>query len=208
MSDRIQDTNTIDEDEALAAVGELYYRGIGIEKDFEQAFRYYRKAADMGNASALRRLASCYEQGLGTTPDMEAALLCYEDASEKGDALATLRLGDYYRNGLNPLITKDMLKATDYYLAALQQAKYNMDVWGAPDIYLRVGDCLLNGIGIQKDVEAAYNFYSAAANLYLERIDSGDGESEALLEEADQGMEKCNELLGYVEEISPEGFEA
>lgn len=196
------------QDEALAAIGEVYYRGIGIKRDFHQAFRFYRKAADLGNASALRRLANCYETGRGTDRDLEAALVCYEDASERGDALATLKLGDFYRNGFSSLVTKDIYKATDYYLAALQQAKKNMDVWGAPDVYLRVADCLLNGIGIKKDIETAYDFYNAAANLFLERLDSGDSESEELLEQAEQGAETCAKLLGYRQEVSSEGFEA
>ena len=196
------------QDEALAAIGEVYYRGIGTKRDFKQAFRFYRKAADLGNVSAMRRLANCYEQGRGTKRDMEAALVCYEDASERGDALATLKLGDFYKNGLSSLVTKDIYKATDYYFAALRQAKHNMDAWGAPDIYLRVADCLVNGIGVRKDIETAYDFYNAAANLFLERLDSGDSESEELLEQAEQGVETCGKLLGYASEVSAEGFEA
>ena len=200
--------NRIAQDEALAAIGEVYYRGIGTKRDFNQAFRYYRKAADLGNVSALRRLAFCYENGYGTTPDIEAALVCYEDASERGDALATLKLGDFYKEGLSSLITKDLRKATDYYFAALRQARHNLDAWNAPEIYLRIADCLYGGIGVKQDVETAYDFYNAAANLFLERLDSGDTESEELLEQAEQGADACGRILGYKQEVSPEGFEA
>lgn len=201
--------NQVNDDEALATIGEAYYRGFGMKRDFNQAFRFYRKAADLGNIAALRRMGFCYELGHGTKRDLEAALTCYETASEKGDAMATLKIGDFYRDGLKKLITIDRAKATDYYLAALQQAKRNYDVWSAADIYLRVGDVLFKGIGIERDVEAAYDFYTAAADLFMERIDSGDSESEELLEEAEQGIQACNEELGYdEEEISPEGFEA
>ena len=197
------------DDEALATIGEAYYRGIGgIKRDFKQAFRFYQKAANLGNVPALRRLGSCYELGRGTGRDMEAALTCYETASEKGDAFATLKLGDFYRDGLKMLVTCDRLKAADYYFAALQQAKQNFDVWNAPEVYLRVGECLYNGTGTERDVEAAYEFYVAAADLFLERLDSGDTESEELLEEADQGAVLCEKELGIKEEISPEGFEA
>lgn len=199
---------TVNDDEAFATIGEAYYRGLGIKRDFNQAFRFYQKAANMGNVPALRRLGSCYELGHGVKRDMEAALTCYETASEKGDAFATLKLGDFYRDGLNLYITRDRKKATDYYLAALQQAKQNFDVWNAPEIYLRVGDALRNGLGIERDVESAYDFYVAAANLFLERIDSGDADSEPLLEEAEQGADACGKELGYNDEVSPEGFEA
>ncbi len=210
MSNTDQKTEKIQfkQDETLVAIGEVYYRGIGRSRDFNQAFRYYRKAADMGNVSALRRLGTCYERGQGTARDLEAALVCYEDASDRGDALATLKLGDFYKDGLKSLITKDIHKAASYYFAALQQAKHNMDIWGAPDIYLRVADCMLNGVGMNKDVETAYDFYNAAANLYIDRLDSGDSESEELLERAEQGAEICSKILGYKQEVSPEGFEA
>lgn len=200
----------VNDDEAFATIGEAYYRGLLMNRDFNEAFRFFRKAADMGNIPALRRLGACYELGHGTTRDLEAALTCYETASEKGDAFATLRLGDFYRDGLKALITKDRIKASNYYFAALQQAKFNYDVWNAPDVYLRVADCMFNGIGTERDVETAYEFYTAAANLFLERIDSGDTECEELLEQAELGMEVCSKELGIEddEELSPDGFEA
>ena len=199
---------TVYEDEAFATIGEAYYRGLGIKRDFNEAFRFYQKAANMGNVPALRRLGFCYELGHGTKRNLEAALTCYETASEKGDAMATLKLGDFYRDGLKKLIISDRQKAANYYLAALQQAKQNYDVWNAAEIYLRVGDCLRTGIGIDRDIEAAYDFYMAAVNLFLERIDSGDTESEDLLEEAELGAEICAKELGYDSTVTSEGFEA
>ena len=208
MADYHNNEYTVKEDEAFATIGEAYYRGFGIKRDFNRAFLFYQKAANLGNIPALRRLGACYELGHGTKRDIEAALTCYETASEKGDAFATLKLGDFYRDGLKTYITCDRLKATNYYLAALQQAKQNYDVWNAPDIYLRVGDALRTGVGVERDVEAAYEFYVAAVNLYMERIDSGDSDCEPLLEQAEEGASICGEELGIDDEISPEGFEA
>ncbi|MBR4457123.1 MAG: sel1 repeat family protein [Solobacterium sp.] len=199
---------TMKTDEALAALGEVYYRGIGTPCDYHQAFRYYRKAADLGNPAALRRLGNCYEEGRGTEVDQEAALNCYESASAKGDALATLRLGDFYKDGFASFITKDNAKAANCYLAALQQAIQNMDAWGAADIYLRVGDIMREGIGVPKDLEKALEFYNAAADLYLQRMDSGDSDSEALMEQAEEGADFCADALGYPKDLGNEGFEA
>ncbi len=208
MEENEQKPYTFSDDEAFATIGEAYYRGFGMMRNYDEAFRFYRKAAAMGNPAAMRRLGDCFLLGRGTKPDAETALSWYENASEKGDASATLRIGDFYRDGFNALITKDNQKATDLYLTALQQAKKNYDVWNAPDIYLRIGDCMREGIGIEKDIEGAYDFYEAAANLFAERMDSGDSESEELLEKADQGMKTCSEMLGVTEELSNEPFDA
>lgn len=205
----IQDNRVVfSDDEAFATIGEAYYRGLGIKRDFNEAFRFYRKAANLGNAAAMRRMGDCFKLGLGTDVDLEAALTCYETASEKGDACATRTIGDFYRDGFSAFITKDNRKATDLYLTALQQAKRNYDAWSAADIYLRIGDCMLKGIGIEKDVESAYEFYEAAANLFADRMDSGDTEAEELLEKADLGMKQCNEILGYDEIPADDFFDA
>ena len=208
MNETEDRVNKLSDDEALVTIGEAYYRGLGIRRNYDEAFRFYRKAAAMGNPAAMRRLGDCFLLGRGTKADMTAALEWYENASDKGDASATLKIGDFYRDGFNALITKDNKKATDLYLTALRQAKSSYDYWNAPDIYLRIGDCMREGIGIEKDVEAAYDFYEAAADLYSERLDSGDFESEELLERADLGMKACNELLGYEEEPASGMFDA
>lgn len=205
MNEKQDNRILFSDDEAFATIGEAYYRGFGIKRDFNEAFRFYRKAANLGNAAALRRLGDCFVLGRGTKVDLEAALSCYESASEKGDACATRTIGDFYRDGFSAFITKDNKKATDLYLTALQQAKKNYDTWSAADIYLRIADCMLNGIGIEKDVEGAYDFYEAAANLFADRMDSGDEEAEELLEKADVGMKKCNEILGY-DEVPADGY--
>ena len=81
------------EDETLTAIGEAFYRGIGVKVDYKEAFQYFQKAASMGNVRAKTCLGRCYELGRGTKRSYETALDCYEDASAQGNILATLKIG-------------------------------------------------------------------------------------------------------------------
>ena len=54
---------------AQYSVGYFYYHGIGVPKDFAQAFRWFRKAAEQGNAEAQNDLGSMYEFGHGVSKD-------------------------------------------------------------------------------------------------------------------------------------------
>lgn len=44
-------------------LGEIYLKGLGVQKDIEKAVEYYKKAADYNNKSAAKRLAKIYFWG-------------------------------------------------------------------------------------------------------------------------------------------------
>lgn len=60
--------------------------------DMKAAFRWFRRAAEAGNAEAQRRLAQLYERGLGTNVDRNAALSWYRLAADQGDLPARCRM--------------------------------------------------------------------------------------------------------------------
>lgn len=184
--------------EVLASIGEAYYTGFGLEKDYTQAFHYYQKAADMGNVPALRRLGMCYELGHGTKRNIKAAFDCYETASDAGDAGALIRMGDFYWNGKKNLVEKDRQKAADYYFLALRLVNQYQDLWEAPEAYLRVADCLFEGIGTNVDYQKACTCYENAADGFYGRIENGDFEVEKLLDRSEKGIEQCHKKLGIV----------
>ena len=47
-------------------LGEMYYNGRGVEKDYTKAAEYYEKAAAQGDTDSQKRLTEMYEQGLIT----------------------------------------------------------------------------------------------------------------------------------------------
>lgn len=198
----------ISDDAALTGIGEAYYNGIGMPVDYKKAFSYYSKAARLGNANALSRLGNCYEYGYGTKKNPVEALNCYEDAAAKGEIRAACKLGDYYRYGTAHLVQKDQIQAAEYYTKALKMAQDYGDLWNVPDVYLRMADCLISGIGMEKDIRAAYDFYCSAADGFLDRIDSGDRYSSKDLDLAEKGISRCEKLLGIKNQDSGEDTEA
>ena len=43
----------------------MFENGIGVEKDYAEAVKYYRKAADQGAAVGQYNLGLCYTDGVG-----------------------------------------------------------------------------------------------------------------------------------------------
>lgn len=77
----------------LNGLGNAYYNGIIVEKSYEQAVEYYRKAIHGGNIDALNNLGICYEYGKGIEQDNNKALECYKKAKEKGHGNALANYG-------------------------------------------------------------------------------------------------------------------
>ncbi|MFT5106950.1 MAG: TPR repeat protein [Verrucomicrobiales bacterium] len=71
---------------AQLAVGEFYYMGLGVAKDYAKAAKWFRKAASQGNAQAQWALGRMYESGNGVTRNATEAANWYRKAAEQGFA--------------------------------------------------------------------------------------------------------------------------
>ncbi|KAI9318893.1 hypothetical protein DFJ73DRAFT_338168 [Zopfochytrium polystomum] len=67
---------------AQNALGNCFYKGIGVERNYEEAVMWYKKAADQGAPYAQNNLGICYEEGLGVARDLLMAKSLYKAASE------------------------------------------------------------------------------------------------------------------------------
>ena len=67
-------------------MGELYYFGNGVERDYEQAAYYYELAAEQGLPIAMNNFGDLYETGLGVEQDYDLAFYWYSRAVVYGDA--------------------------------------------------------------------------------------------------------------------------
>jgi uncharacterized protein len=71
-------------------LGCAYELGEGVEKDYAEAVRWYRKAAEQGNAFAQQSLGKLYEAGEGVEQDSAEAYKWYNIASAHGDQVAVI----------------------------------------------------------------------------------------------------------------------
>ena len=71
------------------------------EKDYPEAVRLFRLAADVGNNEGLRRLGLMYENGHGVEKDSKEAVRRYRLAANAGNVLAQVYLDYKFPNGLD-----------------------------------------------------------------------------------------------------------
>ena len=96
----------------------MYAEGQGVEADLEQAFYYFRLAADQGHADAQNRVGLMYDEGRGVAVDDVEAIRWYERAAEQGLAVAFNNLGLMYEYGEG--VDRDLNQAVQYYQQAIE----------------------------------------------------------------------------------------
>jgi tetratricopeptide (TPR) repeat protein len=77
--------------EAMTNLGVCFIEGLGCEKSTKHAILCFQKAADAGNATAMRNLAICYGRSQGRSVEEIRQLL--ERAANAGDVEAAFQLG-------------------------------------------------------------------------------------------------------------------
>ena len=100
-------------------LGECYYYGDGISRDFKQAEYWYRKAADNGYARAQVRLGGCYHEGRGVAKDDKQSVYWYRKAAEQGYVYGQSMLGLAYHFGVG--VTEDWQQAAYWLQKAAAQ---------------------------------------------------------------------------------------
>ena len=73
------------EPHAQFELGELYWRGIGVEHSYEKARRWYLKAAEQGHDEAMVRIGYMYAYGLGGEHRHDEVKEWYKKAGDKGN---------------------------------------------------------------------------------------------------------------------------
>jgi len=61
-----------------------YFKGLGVQKDYGEAFKWYRRAADQGLGVAQYNLGAMYAKGEAVTQDVVTAHLLYGLAATSG----------------------------------------------------------------------------------------------------------------------------
>lgn len=99
---------------AMRNIGHLYRWGQGVDKNIEEAMRWYRKAAESGFSRAQANLAAIYLQGdEGVPVNYEEALKWFAAAAIQGLAVAQYNLGLMYELGLG--VEKSEPRALGWY---------------------------------------------------------------------------------------------
>ncbi len=135
--------------EQIKNKAESYYSS----KNYVEAAKWYRKAAERDVARAQFNLGVLYEEGKGVKLDYVEAVKWYRKAAEQGDVRAQNNLGNMYRNGYGVKLDND--EAVKWYRKAAEKghvsAQYNL------------GAMYENGEGVGQDKAEAVMWYRKAA---------------------------------------------
>jgi TPR repeat protein len=175
---------------AQSSLGNRYYSGLGVEKDFAQAVAWFRKAVEQDYADAKYRLGLCYHSGNGTEMDLVKAAIWYRKAAEQGDVHGQFYLGVCLERGEG--VPKDFVESTMWFQKAAEQ--------GHAASQFFVGNCLADGRGIAKDKIQAYAFLNlAGVSLEAARSNLSRLETELTQEQIAEGQKRTKELQKQIE---------
>jgi hypothetical protein len=140
--------------EAQFILGKAYLSGQGMDKNYAEAAKWFRKGADQGNEDAQNGLGVMYNSGLGVNQNYAEAFKLFQLAAAQGSAKAQVNLGLAYEKAQG--VDKNYAEAVNWYRKAAEQG----NVMGQAHLGLMYN----NGWGVDKDnVEAKKWFQKAAA---------------------------------------------
>ena len=174
--DRVDDEDA----DAMCNLGALYYTGRAGKQDYEKAVFYYDMADKAGNRMATENMGYIYYYGRTGEKDYEKAFQYFVKAALGGSTRSLYKVGDFYRNGY--YVEKDPREAFRIYQECTERMEEYEDLEIAPDVYMRMGDCLYDGTGVEKDLIGALRFMGLAETLFYSRLKEGDFYQKANLE--------------------------
>jgi localization factor PodJL len=138
---------------AAYEVGVRFAEGKGVAANFDEAAKWYDRAAQAGVVPALFRLGTFYEKGLSVKKDVDIARRYYVQAAERGNAKAMHNLAVLDADGGGK--GADYKSASQWFRKAADRgvadSQYNLAV-----LYAR-------GIGVEQNLAESFKWFSLAA---------------------------------------------
>lgn len=148
-------------------MGEYYRLGRGVNIDYEEAARWYRKSAEQGWIWSELQLADMYYHGDGVAQNYDEAMKWYRLFEEhEGGRTVERIIGLCYLKGHG--VKQDAAQGAEW----LEKAAKKNDIHA---IY-HLGECYYNGIGVEQD-------YKKAVKLLKDGAKGGHTGARALLAE-------------------------
>jgi localization factor PodJL len=137
---------------AAYEIGLRYAEGHGVPVNFDEAAKWYGRAAQANIVPAIFRLGTLYEKGLGVKKDIDTANRYYRQAADRGNAKAMHNLAVLEADGGGKPNYKN---AVYWFLKAGNR--------GVADSQFNLGILYARGIGVTQDLTEAYKWFSLAA---------------------------------------------
>ena len=139
---------------AQCALGLRYTKGDGVQKNLEEAVRWYRMAAEQEDAWGQFLLGMCYSDGRGVVQDDQEAAAWVRKSADQGLVAAQYSLGVMYGKGEG--VPEDSSEAIKWYRKAAEQ--------GFAQAQLALGWSYFAGSGVDKDLAEGLRWFRSAAD--------------------------------------------
>lgn len=144
-------------------IGKLYAGGLGTEQDHATAAEWFAKAAEQGHKYARYSLAGLCLRGQGVDKDTEKAHQLYTASASQGVPYAAFELGKLYQDGHG--CERSSEEAERWFQSAYGGFK-SLEAQSHDDkLQYRLGWMLLHGVGVQRDEQAAREWFERSAKL-------------------------------------------
>jgi TPR repeat protein len=143
--------------EAFARIGSMHEKGEDLGQDYLEAAKWYRRAAEEGDAPSRVRLANILVQHLGRAADYEEARHWCEEAAKQDYSPGAFCVGLLWERGLG--VAQDFAQAAKWYSRAADL--------GHAVALLRLGEMYWKGTGVKLDRVVGYEFVLLASTAEL-----------------------------------------
>ena len=141
--------------DACNNLGNLYYSGIRVNKNYFEAKKNYQIASDLGNSISMNSLGNMYKMGIGVERDYKKAKEYYDLAIKQYNSNSFYNLGYLYYNGYG--VDKSIIKAIEYLEESAKLGNtYGLNLYG----YIYVA-----GFDVEFNFAKAKEYYKKALNL-------------------------------------------
>ena len=137
----------------INTLGYKFMDGNGVPQNYTEAFNYFLKAAENGDADSQERVGYLYYNGYGVTKNPAKSVEWWLKAAEQGDTLAQCRIGNRYCDGNG--VEQDYVAAFNWWKKSAEQ--------GYAVGQNNVGWCYHEGKGVEQNYAEAFKWYSMAA---------------------------------------------
>ena len=151
---------------ALLQLGKMHQKGLGFEKNYTNAKKYYKLASKNNNSEAFLLLGNLYFKGKGVKQNYCKAIQYYKRSSELKNTKALLKLGIIYYFGKG--VDFDISLSINYYLDFINIEKKNNKYF--QPLYYRacndIGLILLFEYQDKQTAQSGTNDYPIGQNSY------------------------------------------
>jgi localization factor PodJL len=138
---------------AAYEIGVRFAEGKGVASNFDEAAKWYDRAAQAGVVPAIFRLGTLYEKGLSVKKDIDIARRYYMQAAERGNAKAMHNLAVLDADGGGK--GANYKNASQWFRKAADR--------GVADSQFNLGILYARGIGVEQNLAESFKWFSLAA---------------------------------------------